>query len=312
VHVHERLTVRGVPDGPALDEAARLLDDVGVVLEPASIPALLALLALGDAGRVRDALAGDAEPWLLAFMLGRFVAWTGNLHFAAPMWARVRGSIDSPDPDPAQHDAAGLVLRAGALQAIANLATDLGDPQAAARVHSRVRVARSAALDQVAGAGPALRNVAAAAGFGADLPVATLNAEPVGLPTDVDTASAVVLHCAHALLGLDPDATRHRLRLRPHVPRTGVLHVTGIRFGDALVDLEVEAGDGRVVIRLDQVAGALPVTALLEPVVAAPVRAARVDGTPAELAARQNGEFFIVPVQLALDAPRHLELELES
>lgn len=313
--MHERLTFRGTPYAPALDEAARLLDPAAgtptddVVLEPESVPILLALLALGAVRRVRTAMDPDAEPWLRALILGRYVAWTGDLHFAAPAWARLRPDLDRIDADTVGRPEE-VVLRAASLQAIANLATDLGDPQAAARIHAPARTARANVLELLADGTPALRDLAAAAGFGADVPAH--DGTVPALPADVPGAAAVVLHCAHGVLGLDPDATRHRLRLRPVVPVAGSLGVTGIGFGDALVELDVENRNGAVVMRLDQVAGALPITALLEPVVTGVVVAARVDGQTADLAVRPAGAGCIVPVQLALDAPRRLELDLES
>jgi hypothetical protein len=65
-------------------------------------------------------------------------------------------------------------------------------------------------------------------------------------------------------------------------------------------------------VRLEQDAGAIPVTALLEPFVPGAVSAVRVDGRSASLAPRAVEGGTRVPVQLVLDRGRTLEIEFDA
>src|SRR5690606_2375401 len=115
------------------------------------------------------------------------------------------------------------------------------------------------------------------------------------------------------LLGIDPDSERGRLRIRLHVPAAWPeWGASNIRIGDASVDLHIQRDVHSVRISADQTAGALPLTLILEPTVHAPVSACFVDTQPADLALRATADHVIVPVQLALDAPRELAIELEE
>ncbi|HEX6307384.1 MAG TPA: hypothetical protein VFZ69_04295 [Longimicrobiales bacterium] len=155
---------------------------------------------------------------------------------------------------------------------LALTATDVGDAQLAARLH---RLARS-------------------------LPVA-----PATVTSQ--TAARLIHHVALDLIGLDPDAARGRLRLRPRTDRFAMLHARHIRFGDASLSLCAERDEGGLLIRLEQESGSIPVTVLLEAVVAAGNRA-EVDGRPADLMLRpvEGGNLF--PVQFVLDHERSLRV----
>ncbi|HEY8347052.1 MAG TPA: amylo-alpha-1,6-glucosidase [Symbiobacteriaceae bacterium] len=75
----------------------------------------------------------------------------------------------------------------------------------------------------------------------------------VGIPVDYPTAcspqawsAATPIMLMQAILGLEPDAARGVLRLRPSLPPwLGRLTVRGLRVGRARVDLEVTAGGAR-------------------------------------------------------------------
>jgi hypothetical protein len=118
---------------------------------------------------------------------------------------------------------------------------------------------------------------------------------------------------AAGILGIDPDAERGRLRLRLHVPAAWLRWgAENIRIGDAAVGLRIERSAARIAITAEQSSGALPLTLILEPTVHAPVEQCFVDGQPADLALRPLPDRVIVPVQLALDAPRELRIELAT
>jgi hypothetical protein len=335
VHVREQIIIeRPAHTGAAVTRAVDRLADAPLALEAASVPALLALLAAGRFDRVHPVLAGAGsavEPAVLALVLGRYVAWTGDLHLAASLWQRVRDSLDTP-ADGGEDFA--FVLAAGALLNIERLASDVGDPRTAGRLHGTVRDAMRQLRQRLSGrgdepAGAALRHLAAAAGFdeppiSAPAALGSGSANPeAGNRRGADGAAAapgfsaddaeLVLYVAHGQLGLDADATRHRLRLRPVLPATGRVFIRSIGFGDATISIVVTAADGMVRIELEQDSGALPVTALLEPAVeSATLHDAAVDGTPASLTPRPWAGRLLVPVQLVLDAPRTLVLQLDA
>jgi hypothetical protein len=115
------------------------------------------------------------------------------------------------------------------------------------------------------------------------------------------------------LLGVEPDAVRARLTLRPRPPSEWErFQVRGLSMGDAAFALAyLRTGQlRRFTIRQDR--GPVPATLILELEIPGPLRAARVDGVTAELAAvavEATGAWR-VPVQLALDHERVVELEV--
>jgi hypothetical protein len=75
--------------------------------------------------------------------------------------------------------------------------------------------------------------------------------------------------------------------------------------------LRVERTGTGLDVEIEQTHGAMPIRAILEPVVTARALAgATVDGHPASLVPRPLGDRIRVPVQLALDHTRRLSLHL--
>jgi hypothetical protein len=154
-------------------------------------------------------------------------------------------------------------------------ATDVGDAQLAAELH---RCARTATGEQ--------RHI--------------MNDDP-----------RTILDIVHDVVGAEPDAVRGRLRLRPRLPvgaRSLALH--GLAFADGDVSLRVRRDDDGIVCNVEQDAGALPFTVLLEPYIDGDVRATRIDGLPARLDTRALDDGRVVPVQLVLEQQRTLEIDL--
>jgi hypothetical protein len=140
-----------------------------------------------------------------------------------------------------------------------------------------------------------------------DIPVRGAWPSRFGGPDDnFQSAALFVLTLAHGLLGIEPDAPRHRIRIAPRLSGTTSFIVRGIRCGDATVSLRVDCDAGELALRVAQDAGAIPLTAVLEPVTEAPVGNAWVDGRRAELDVRSCGAGIAVPVQLVLDDERTL------
>lgn len=133
-------------------------------------------------------------------------------------------------------------------------------------------------------------------------------------PDQAWSTAMVVAPLVYGLLGAEPDAFRGRLRLRPQLPADWDHgEFRNLRVGDAAVTLRYERHRDRLLFRVEQEQGATPLTVLLEPIVdAQALRAARVDGRPAELVPQAFGDRLRVPVQLVLDSERVLELELDG
>jgi hypothetical protein len=115
------------------------------------------------------------------------------------------------------------------------------------------------------------------------------------------------------LLGARPDATRDRLALRPRPPLAwDRFRVTGIPVGDASVSLDYRRhGDvHRLAVWPER--GATPLQIVLEPELPGDLVAARVDGQTADLLSVPAAGRTRVPVQLALDHERVLELEMKG
>ncbi|MHB1193522.1 MAG: hypothetical protein ACYC6F_10795 [Longimicrobiales bacterium] len=139
---------------------------------------------------------------------------------------------------------------------------------------------------------------------------------PTRPPGAAPEAGILLCGLAHGLLGLTPDAPSGRIRIAPSFPtHVSAFRASGIRVGEAALEFRYEREDRTHRLRLDPTRGRVPVTVVLEPSVpgaahgAAPVEA-RVDGVRAELDAAAVGTRTRFRVQLVLDAPRTVELDV--
>jgi hypothetical protein len=328
-----------VDAGARLHDAVQRLAGAELDVSAAALPRVLACLACGRADRVR-ALLRDPAPVAallrqpasvaaLPLVLARYVAWTGDLVGSAAAWDAVR-TLVADDAAPTGDDAEALLMAAGAAE-LHHTARDLGDALLAARLRAVHQLAlveldsrRTRGLQPAARALDALLGTAATSGAHADALTRTgaspeadadapaMAAGAVDGSGDDDAAAATVLRMGHGLLGLGPDAPRHRLLLRPRLPHGARdLAARNIAVGDDLVAVTVRCEPGLLTCRLEQDAGPIPMTALLEPYLPARPLRARIDGRPAELTPRLVGRDFVLPVQLVLDHARLLEVELE-
>jgi hypothetical protein len=133
-----------------------------------------------------------------------------------------------------------------------------------------------------------------------------------GDPMHADSVSGPILGLVLDILGADPDASRGRIRLRPVLPAAwDHFEVRNLPMADARIRIRTARRGNVVKIEIEQTDGAIPIRAILEPVVqASALVGATVDGQPASLIARPLGDRIQVPVQLALDHTRRLVLEL--
>lgn len=110
-------------------------------------------------------------------------------------------------------------------------------------------------------------------------------------------------------LGYAPDATKGRLRLRLRLPHGWThLFVQNLHMGDALMRLTYTRVGPERRYEVEQFAGAIPITLILEVELDAAVVNASVDGKRADLNVTVVGAGVVVPVQIVLDAPRLVTL----
>jgi hypothetical protein len=343
--MRESITIQmPVEDGDLLDRAVAELtraiaEPTGAAMRtPPETVLILALLAAGRFDLVAPLLrAPSALGADLPLVLARYVAWTGDLAAAAGAWQHARTLVLAAIEETANAAAGGpgrsglasaeaLVHAAGSFTGMARVATDLGDPQLAAVLIGAARATHQrlaayslpphaaelgTAIDLVDDAVPAAlwHSVATPALLHPDTG-SRPDAHPRGY-----VAARRVLALVHGTLGLEADATRHRLRLRPRLPAHWTeLRVRDIGFGDGTIGLDVQRTAESIQFRIRQDSGAVPVTVLLEPVLSGgtAVLAATVDGTTASLSPRPVQDGTLVPVQLVLDAERELRLQLDA
>jgi hypothetical protein len=339
--VHPHLTLTQPADaGAALDRALRQLDEANLSHGTATLPLILAFLAAGRARRVRQPVL-DLDGPLLPAALARYTAWTGDFAAAATAWPRVRTAAanismdrqlptaglpeasrdDLPDATPRRGDPAsasnavdhvsdtgdhdgglGFTVAAAALLGAERLATDLGDPHFATRLHSRCTLVRAALPHRVRSA--AAVHLAICLDL---LPPDAFQTPPYGGRAAVDA----LLDTAFLVLGVQPDATRHRIWLRPRLPAGwDCLEARDIQAGGDSIRLSVEVQPDMLRLRVEQDAGAIPVTALVEPFVPGSVAGVRIDGVAASLVPRAVEGGTRLPVQLVLDRGRTVEIDI--
>lgn len=133
-------------------------------------------------------------------------------------------------------------------------------------------------------------------------------------PDQAWSAAMAVAPLVYGLLGVEPDAPKGRLTLRPRIPGAWThLEVRGLRLGDGDVSLHYRREGTRHTFRMEQEQGSVPFTLILEPALPGErLLAARVDDEPAELDARHAGGRVRVPVQLVLDRERTVELVVDA
>ena len=218
---------------------------------------------------------------LFLLLLGRYLAWSGDLGGARALWPGL--------PDVARTGPADDGLRAAALQGLAVTAEAIGETDAATEARDRVRALPRTPAWGVFGAGPA---------------------DPSARATPASTVSDAL----GELLAPVPFAPRGRLELRPR-PRESWdrLEVRGLAVGSAAVDLLYRRDGTRHRFEARQVRGPTPLTLVLTPELRGHGGVVTsVDGSPAELDVESRGGRARVPVQLVLDHPRTLDVEFAA
>jgi hypothetical protein len=258
---------------------------------------LLALLGVGEFRTVREQLEGlGSAPSYLA-LIGRYSAATGDDAFLRVQWPRVTDL----------YYASATTLSADTLRDLASAAESIGEAGFANDLKRRVRespVQPTAWIDFENG-----RTNSAARDWIATAQLCFSGEKGAWPDVERRSAADVIATFVYGLLGLAPDATRSRLRLRPQIPDDWrQMAVENIRMGDARISLEYTRDGDRHKYVLSQSGGAYPVRLVFEPTLSAPLTSATVDGKPAELNSVLLGERIATPMQIMLDELRIVEL----
>jgi len=137
--------------------------------------------------------------------------------------------------------------------------------------------------------------------------------DPVGpgLAPSAPVTGVLLSALGTGLLGAAPDAPSGRLVLSPRLPsHLRAFRAEGIRVGDVRLTMDFRQEGRTLRYALEPTAGRTPAMIVLEPTVAGFVDAIRVDGNPAGLDVVPVGNAARVQVQLPLDLPRVLEIDL--
>jgi hypothetical protein len=263
------------PDGPMCDVAAALQGARDALLTGDFDGARHVLLFLGRHQGSGGRGEPDATVPYLA-LAGEYHAWTGDTASVGAEWPRLMAAWDR-----------------------------VGGSQDATLVDGLVHIAEALG-ERAAGVGLRGRGGPGPSGSGSSGPAR-------GLELGLGRGMGLGMERLRRLLGVQPDAVRGRLTLRPRPPAEWEhFQVRGLAMGDAAFALTYRRTGSlhRFTVRQDR--GPVPATLILELEIPGPLRAARVDGVDAELAAVEDEDrgAWRVPVQLALDHERVIELEV--
>ncbi len=334
--------------GPAIELAVALLDHHGSYADPpssrfaADVTTLagfgLAVLATGGfdaSARLIRSLAADqdrtenarveatsrelddsttrlASVYLL--LCARHLAWTGSIGLIREQWARILHALASLHPTAtsvAHLGSNAAHLRDIALRELVVTAESIGERSVAAQLAAKADPSGPAPQSLLGTACSRFTSGDVEAAYREWHESATLLLECSDDGVNPRLAASVATTLVHGLLGVDPDAPRNRLALRPRIPRDwDELTVLNIAMADALIDLHYERKGARHTYRLYQTTGRAPVRAIFEPaLMASAIFAASVDGAGAVLAPRPFGGGLVVPLQVVLDRERTLILD---
>lgn len=260
----------------------------------------LTLLALGDHAGARGILQNFGNRALSASQLplylllaARYAAWTADFDLMYSQWPHVvaaagRRFADGVAPEP---------LARLAARELADAAASLGDDTARANFTSFATQGSTHVKHESAGDEFALL-------------FADRSADRIAnVRRNAECASPYTFASfAYGLVGIEPDAPKNRIRIAPAVPREwDSLELTNVALGDARIDLRYQRTADQHTFRIAQSAGAIPVRAVFEPLIAAsPIEQILLDGQPAKLNIVAGAGGVSTPVQLDLDYERVL------
>ena len=266
---------------------------VAAVLDAAATPISEAVavgldaLAVGDFLSARQVLAhldhntaAEHDGGLYLLLIARYFAATGDIDRVRAGWPRVKARLAEAD------------MSAQLLRELADTASSIGErgDQAELLEAAQQNPIGDPTLDRYAR--PARSDVPA-------------DARGFAFPENAIRA------VAHDLIGFTPDASKHRVELRPTIPPDwSTLEVDNLRCGDGTLGLRYRRAGEKHTYRLIPGLGPVPFRVVFEPRVRAErISSVRLDDHPASLDLRKVGEAWACPVQIDLDADRMITID---
>jgi hypothetical protein len=227
--------------------------------------------------------AHPADTLLYLLLSARYFAWSGDLAFLRSNWNRVQQAVHGGDPN--------AVGRNTVFRELADVAREIG----AAGIHVTTNASSS---DDWSFLRP------------------WTSWSESGLParaTSLPSAARPIASLVFGMLGVEPDAARGRLRLRPVLPRDWPeLSLERLRMGEAHIDFRYQQNQDELQFSFNQVAGTVPMRVIFEPLIAASrIAGITVDGRPAALHLERQGERWSCPLQVVLDHERRICFSIE-
>ncbi|MEX2284345.1 MAG: hypothetical protein WEE89_17785 [Gemmatimonadota bacterium] len=295
---HELVQLR-TPDAK-LDLAWRWaiqhIDSASMTTNSAShrIGRALDALAIGDFATARGILdwlrdqsdeSEFAAPYL--WLVTRYFAATGDIGWARHVWRQVRDVLIRARTS------------AALLRELANTAESIGE----SAHHQELLAAASREQNQ----GDPNRHLQGQFGPAALLGRIASGRDPAWPPGSV---AAFV----SGLLGIEPDAARNRVGLRPSVPADwDRLEADNLRVGDGTLGLRYERVEAEHRFRVLPQTGGVPFRVVFEPAVTGDrVSTVIIDGQAAQLDVRRVNERWLCPVQVDLDRERVVTIFMAS
>lgn len=314
VRAVDRARVRLVTTGPESTPRWRIDELVGMELARLAVgdfdavgERLQWLAGLVEDGRVPAEGAGarvlrhdDTGAPLFLRLVARYLAWSGDRAGVARLWPVVEaawevagGVVDGAARGAAQR---GVPVQVAAELAVT--AEEIGE-------NAMAEALRGDDREGVEGPNGVAGPTSVVEG-------STNVADGPGQDGASDAEGHVIRWVVEDLLGARPDAPRGRLVLRPRPPQGWDRYeVRGLPVGAAAVTVAYRSDGPLHRLTVAQERGGAPLQVVLEPELPGQkVVASRVDGEAAELDAVAAGGRWRVPVQLVLDHPRTLEVEI--
>ena len=267
---------------------------IAAVLEAAAMPMResvavgLDTLAVGDFLSARQVLAhlahdsAERDRSLYLLLLVRYFAATGDIDHLRAQWPRVKAILSTTS------------LGARQLRGLADTASSIGEHA------EKAQLLEAAQQNPTSGA-----------------PI-DLDARPAWNELLIDTSGFAfpengIRSLVHDLIGFTPDASKHRVELRPTIPQVWTrLDVDNLRCGDGTLGLRYLRTREMHTYRLTPGLGPVPFRVVFEPRVRADrIVSVRLDDRPVNLDLRRVGDAWACPVQIDLDADRIITIDTD-
>jgi hypothetical protein len=297
--------------------------------------AALALLAIGDFAAARSVIAAldrrpaDDADLLYLWLMARYHAASGDLPFLRANWQHVRAVLELRPPVGSDHESTRA--RAAVQRELALTAEAIGERDDSNRLRADV----TPSLPSPDGPGDAAvaalalqhSSLTAWAEYGTGrtrsgfrqwwqevLFCSDHELSDVSNETLNNAAAMVVASLVFGLLGFEPDAAKHRVRLRPSIPpEWDALDVHNLRISDCTLSVSYARTGDLHLFRLSPTSGAIPLRLIFEPaLIATEIGSISIDGAVASLDVRAWGDRRLCPVQIVLDHEREVVIETGS